>query len=71
MTKKLTTNSNKAAKKQMMTGWLLLIVGISAMLVGWLAQTNEFWRGATFGVGLAAVVVSLNYLFPKYVKTHK
>lgn len=58
----------KAQKKQMMTGWLLLIVGISAMLVGWFAQTNDFWRGATFGVGIAAVVVSISYLLPKYVK---
>jgi uncharacterized membrane protein len=58
----------KAQKKQMMTGWLLLVVGISAMLVGWFATTNDFWRGATFGVGLAAVLVSSSYLFPKYVK---
>jgi hypothetical protein len=63
------TNTPKARKKQLMTGWLLLVVGICAMLIGWLARTDDFWRGATFGVGLAAVLISLSYLYPKYIKS--
>lgn len=38
------------------------------MLVGWFAPADAFWRGATFGVGLSAVVVSLSYLYPKHIQ---
>lgn len=69
MATKSKSTPTKARKKQLMTGWLLLVVGACAMLIGWFATTNDFWRGATFGVGLAAVIVSISYLYPKYFKS--
>ncbi len=68
MALKLKTNKSKTAKKQITTGWILLIVGLCGMLVGWFAPADPFWRGATFGVGLSAVVVSLSYLYPKHIQ---
>lgn len=68
MSAKTKPSSTNNHQKQMRTGWLLLVVGVCAMLVGWFATADDFWRGATFGVGIAAVLVSTSYLFPKYIK---
>ncbi len=69
MALKLKTNFSKTQQKRVTTGYILLIVGICAMLVGWFAPADAFWRGATFGVGLSAVVVSLSYLYPKHIQS--
>lgn len=68
MALKIKTKHTGKLKKQVTTGWILLVVGLCAMLVGWFAPADAFWRGATFGVGLSAVVVSLSYLYPKHIQ---
>lgn len=64
----LKTKHTPKQKKNITTGWILLVVGLCAMLVGWFAPADPFWRGATFGVGLSAVVVSLSYLYPRHIQ---
>ncbi len=68
MALKLKTKHTPKQRKNLITGWTLLVVGLCAMLVGWFAPADAFWRGATFGVGLSAVVVSLSYLYPRHIQ---